>query len=128
LRLSSLSPREVRWFAEREVNLIVAVTDSGDRIVGALLVGDRKSEEPYDAGDRRLLLAIAKQTAVVRENLRLRERVSAERQMRQDVLARLDGRLPDLLKECPVCGACFEGPVDRCERDELIPALRSADG
>jgi hypothetical protein len=73
---ASLSPREIRWFAEREVNLIVPVTDSGDRIVGALLVGDRKSEEPYDAGDRRLLLAIAKQTAVVRENLRLRARVS----------------------------------------------------
>jgi serine/threonine protein kinase len=85
------------------------------------------------ANDRRLLEAIAKQAAVVRENLRLRARVSEERQMRYDVLAKLDGSMPDLLKECPACGGCFDGPVDRCDEDGeplllTLPVARTLDG
>jgi hypothetical protein len=124
---------EALWFADREVNLIVPIADSGDRIAGALLMGEKRSEEPYGANDRRLLEAIAKQAAVVRENLRLRARVSEERQMRYDVLAKLDGSMPDLLKECPACGGCFDGPVDRCDEDGeplllTLPVARTLDG
>ncbi|MGH9321792.1 MAG: protein kinase domain-containing protein [Vicinamibacteria bacterium] len=130
---AGLSREEALWFAEREVSLIVPIADSSDRVVGALLVGEKSSEEPYGANDRRLLQAIARQTAVVRENLRLRARVSEEQQMRHDVLARLDGRLPDVLKECPVCGACFDGPIERCEHDGeplllTLPVARTLDG
>ena len=115
------------------ISLIVPITDSGDRLVGALLLGEKRSEEPYSANDGRLLEAIAKQAAVVRENLRLRARVSDEVRIRHDVLARLDGRLPGLLKECPACGACFEGEVDRCARDGAplilsLPVARTIDG
>ena len=130
---AGLPPEEVLWFAEREVSLIVPITDSGDRVVGALLVGEKRSEQPYASSDRQLLQAMAKETAVVRENLRLRARVSEEQRIRHDVLARLDDRLPDLLKECPACGACFDGPMDRCERDGeplvlSLPVPRTLDG
>ena len=130
---AELPPEEASWFAEREVSLIVPITDSGDRLVGALLVGEKRSEEPYSSSDRQLLQAMATETAVVRENLRLRARVSEEQRIRHDVLARLDDRLPDLLKECPACGACFDGPVDRCERDGRplvlsLPVPRTLDG
>ena len=69
----------------------------------------------------------------MRENLRLRARVSDEVRVRHDVLARLDGRLPDLLKECPACGACFDGEVERCARDGApltlsLPVSRTIDG
>ena len=98
---AGLSRDDVRWFASRGIALVVPMMDAGDRLVGALLLGAKKSEEPYSAGDRRLLDAIAKQAAVVRENLRLRARVHDEVRGRHDVLARLHGRLPGVLKECP---------------------------
>ena len=130
---AGLPPEEALWFAEREVSLIVPITDSGDRVVGALLLGEKKSEQPYGPSDRQLVQALAQETAVVRENLRLRARVSEEQRIRHDVLAQLDDRLPDLLKECPACGACFDGPVDRCARDGeplvlSLPVSRTLDG
>ncbi|HEY7511696.1 MAG TPA: protein kinase, partial [Vicinamibacteria bacterium] len=123
---------ETRWFAEREVSLIVPIAESGGRVVGALLVGERRSEEPYGANDRRLLLAVAKQAAVVRENLRLRARVSEEHRMRHDVLARLEARVPGVLKECPSCGTCFDGEAEQCPADRRplvlsLPVARTVD-
>jgi eukaryotic-like serine/threonine-protein kinase len=128
-----LPPEEARWFADRDVRILVPITDSGERMVGALLVGEKKSEEPYDAGDRRLLQAIARQVAVLRENVRLRARVSEEQRIRHDVLSRLDERMPGLLKECPDCGACSDGPAAACERCGQplalsLPVARTVDG
>jgi GAF domain-containing protein len=130
---AALSRDEVRWFAEREVVLIVPMNDSSERVVGALLLGEKKAEEPYSEADRRLLQAMARQTAVVRENLRLRARVSEDARLRRDVLAKLDGSLPGLLKECPACGVCFDGAVETCERDGQglvlsLPVARTIDG
>ena len=130
---AGLSAAEARWFSDRGIRLIVPITDSTETLVGALLLGEKKSDEPYTARDEQLLGAIAKQAAVVRENLRLRARVSDEVRVRHDVLARLDGRLPDLLKECPACGACFDGEVERCARDGAtltlsLPVSRTIDG
>ncbi len=130
---AGLSRSEARWFADRGISLVVPITDTDDRLVGALLLGEKKSEEPYGVGDRQLLTAIAKQAAVVRDNLRLRARVSDDARVRRDVLARLDGRMPDLLKECPTCGACFDGAVEHCERDGAaltlsLPVSRTVEG
>jgi serine/threonine protein kinase len=40
--------------------------------------------------------------------------------MRHDVLSRLDDQLPALLKECPDCGRCYDGSVERCLADEAL--------
>lgn len=130
---AGLSRDDVCWFDSRGISLIVPMLDAGDRLVGAFLLGRKKSEEPYSDGDRLLLDAIAKQAADVRESLRLRARVHDEVRVRHDVLARLDGRLPDLLKECPACGACFDGAVEHCEHDGRslrlsLPVARTIDG
>ena len=131
--MAGASRAETRWFSEHGITLIVPITDSANSLVGALLLGEKKSDEPYTTRDEQLLGAIAKQAAVVRENLRLRARVSDDVRVRHDVLARLDGRLPDLLKECPACGACFDGEVDHCARDGAmltlsLPVSRTIDG
>jgi hypothetical protein len=118
-----LSGHDVRWFSDRGVSLIVPIRDSSERLIGALLLGEKKSEEPYTAADEKLLGAIAKQAAVVREHLRLRARISEDARVRHDVLARLDGNLADLLKECPACGSCFDGAVERCENDGQLLIL-----
>ena len=120
---AGVSAEEARWLAEAGAHLLVPISDSSDRLVGVLLLGEKQSEEPYRAGDRQLLQAVAWQTAIVRENLRLRAQVSDEQRIRHDVLARLDGRSLDLLKECPACGACFDSPRERCERDGRLLTL-----
>ena len=129
---AGLPARDARWLAKRGASLVVPIADSTDRLVGVLLLGEKKSEEPYSANDRQLLHAIARQVAVIRENLRLRAQVSEDHRIKQDVLARLDSRGADLLKECPACGACFDGALERCEHDGRtlllsLPVTRTVD-
>jgi len=130
---AGVSELETRWLSGLGVQLVVPITGGDDRLVGMLMLGEKKSEEPYSASDRRLLEAIAKQTAVVRENLRLKEQVGEEQRIRYDVLARLDPDLGNLLKECSSCGACFESPAETCDRDGQpltlsLPVARTIDG
>jgi eukaryotic-like serine/threonine-protein kinase len=130
---AGLSPADARWFSDRGVSLAVPIVDGADRLVAAFLLGAKKSEEPYAAGDMRLLNAIARQTGVVRENLRLRRRVDEEVRLKHDVLAKLDPGMPDLLRECPVCGRCFDSYVDHCPEDARplvlsLPVARTIDG
>jgi hypothetical protein len=120
---AGLSQEDVYWLKQRGIDVIVPIADSDDRLVGALLLGEKKSEQPYSDGDSRFLSAVARQTAVIRENLRLRARLTEEVRVRHDVLARLDGTMPDLLKECPSCGACFSGEIEQCPVDKQLLTL-----
>jgi len=108
---------EAHWMYARQVRLVIPILNSSERLVVVLLLGEKKSEQAYSATDRRLLNAVAKQAAATRENLSLRAMVSEEQRIRHDVLSRLDARLPDLLKECPFCGACFDSVAEVCNRD-----------
>lgn len=120
---AGLSQEDMHWLKHRGIDLIVPIADSDDRLIGALLLGEKKSEQPYSDGDSRFLGAVAKQTAMIRENLRLRARLTEEVRVRHDVLAKLDGTLPDLLKECPACGACFSGAIVQCPVDQQFLTL-----
>jgi eukaryotic-like serine/threonine-protein kinase len=82
-----------------------------------LLLGERKSEEPYTDSDRNLLDAVAGTVAVTFENLRLREKVDEDLRERREVLAHLDRDHINLLKECPACGACFDFHAEMCPAD-----------
>ena len=130
---AGLSRREASWFAEHDIGLLVPIVDGTDRVVGVLMLGEKRSEEPYSAGDTKLLGAVARQAAVVRENLRLRARVDEEVRVKHEVLARLHEGGTDLMKECPACGACFDGDVERCSEDGRaltlsLPVRRTLDG
>jgi GAF domain-containing protein len=46
-----------------------------DRLKGLLVLGPKKSEIPYSAGDRELLEMLADQIALVYENAQLKVRV-----------------------------------------------------
>jgi serine/threonine-protein kinase len=96
------------------------------------MFGERKSETPYSTRDRRLLHAIAKQTVVLRENLRLKAQAEEDRRVRRDVIARLHRESFNLLKECPACGMCFDNTDDHCDRDgqpltTSLPVQRTID-
>jgi hypothetical protein len=137
--VQALPQHEHQWLVGLGVRLIVPIAGMRDQLVGALLLGERKSEEPYSATDRSLLQRLAVQIGLVYENQRLQELVRRDTDVRRDVLARLDDRRVSLLKECPACGLCYDSAPDgregmtRCERDgaELaltLPIERTLDG
>lgn len=104
---------------------------SDGALVGLLLLAEKKSEEPYAPGDRKLLEIIASQMAIVYENVWLKDRVDKERRTRREVLARLEEQAINLVRECPSCGACFDSSAEFCEtrprRDNAIIAGRTHD-
>jgi GAF domain-containing protein len=130
---STLSTADWSWLQEHAVELLVPISSSDGHLVGLLLLGAKRSEEPFSARDRKLLDAIAAQIAVVLENALLKSRVSRERRVREEVLSKLTGTELNLLRECPTCGACFDNTAERCDRDgsELslsLPVDRVVDG
>ena len=97
--------------------LLVPIRSGGRRVVGLLLLGNKKSEEPYSREDRRLLEAVAAQIAVVRENAALRRTAADDARVKQEVLGRIDAATFNLVKECPACGACYDHSDERCTKD-----------
>jgi len=121
------------WLEEAGVRLIVPMPGSDRQLLGMLMLGDKKSEEPYSSDDLKLLQAIARQIGVARETVRLKDRVDEERRTRHDVLAHLETGLINLLKECPSCGACYDAAASACETDRTelqlsLPVERTLDG
>ncbi|HEY9281875.1 MAG TPA: protein kinase [Pyrinomonadaceae bacterium] len=132
-RKNNLPQQEKDWLASLCARLIVPLTGTDGRLSGLFILGDKKSEVPYTARDRELLEAVASQIAVIHENLRLRDRVREDRQIRRDVLSRFEGQAINLLKECPRCGRCFDSSAQQCDRDgaELqlsLPVERTVEG
>jgi hypothetical protein len=124
---------EDEYFEKLGVRLIVPVPGAQRRLAGLLMLGEKRSEEPYTATDRELLQAIAAQIGVVYDNIALREAARREMQIKRQVLAHVEGSEINLLKECPVCGTCFDRTVEKCSSDgaELsltLPVERIVDG
>jgi eukaryotic-like serine/threonine-protein kinase len=127
-------PRSERdWLDDAGVRLIVPMIGSERQLVGLLMLGDKKSDEPYSTEDLKLLQAIARQIAVARDNVRLKERVDRDRRVRYDVLAHLETGHFNVLKECPTCGVCYDAASAVCASDgtELtlsLPVERTING
>ena len=130
---TNLPQSEKEWLSQLGTKLVVPMTGTDHRLAGLFLLGQKKSEVPYTASDRQLLEALAEQIAVVYENVRLKERVDRDRRIRHEVLARVEERQINLLKECPKCGACFDSSQEFCTHDssELtlsLPVERTIEG
>jgi hypothetical protein len=126
-------PAERPAFDHAGTNLLVPFMGTERRLLGVVLLGEKKSEEPYTAQDRALLKRAADEGGIVYENLELRGLVRRERQVQTDVLARIAGHDFNLVKECPSCGRCYDSSVAACSNDgsELslsLPVERIIDG
>lgn len=124
---------EKEWLDSLEISLIVPMNGTDGALVGLLLLAEKKSEEPYAPGDRKLLEIVASQMAIVYENVWLKDRVDKERRTKREVLARLEGQAINLVRECPSCGACFDSSAEFCESDQAeltlsLPVERTIEG
>jgi eukaryotic-like serine/threonine-protein kinase len=111
----------------------VPIMGTEHRLLGVLVLGEKKSEEPYTAQDRALVKRVGDEVGVVYENLELRGLVRRERQVQIDVLARVASHDFNLMKECPSCGRCHDASAAVCSHDgsELslsLPVERTIDG
>lgn len=124
---------EKEWLERLDTHLIVPITGSRQKLAGVILLGEKRSEEPYTPTDRNLLEAIAAQMGIVHERAWFKEQVGEEQRIKREVLAHLAQTDVHLLKECPRCGACFDSTTRTCDRDgaELtltLPVERTIDG
>ncbi len=129
----SLPADGTQRLAASEIELVVPVLGASGRLLGAVLLGEKRSGQLYSSRDRRMLEAVAAQMGVVYENLELKDQVARDRRLKVDVLARLDREHVDLLRECPKCGACYDAATRSCAADgtELqltLPVERVVDG
>lgn len=116
---------EKDWLEDLGVNLIVPMLSIDQHLIGLLLLGEKKSEEPYSANDYRLLQRVAREIAIVYENSWLKARVDKEQRIKRDVLARFEEQKINLIKECRYCGKCFDSAALVCDEDrnELVLSL-----
>lgn len=127
-----LSEVEKNWLEHHGITLIVPMKATDHHLIGLLLLGEKKSEEPYSSTDKNLLQTIASQVAFVYENTLLKSRVGKEQKIKRDVLARFEEQNINLVKECPLCGTCYDSNVEICSKDnrELtlsLPVERTID-
>jgi hypothetical protein len=111
----------------------VPIGGGGRPLLGLLLLGAKLSEEKYSTKDLQLLEAIAGQLVIAHENASLRRRVSEDRRVRDEVLARLDDQGLNLVQVCPECGTCFDRAERSCPRHGAVltlsvPVERTVDG
>ena len=114
---AGLPAQERDWLASMDAHLLVPIGLANQPPSGLLVMGEKRSEEPYGPADQKLLQGIAAQMAVVYERVWLKEQVEADRRLRYEVLAHVDPQSVDLLKECPVCAVCYDNPEQRCVHD-----------
>lgn len=85
---SAEAPKEFP-LAGQAPECLVPLVGREARLVGLLVLGERRSEEPYSREDKRLLESVAGQTATALENIRLAEniadRIEAERRAAHEI-------------------------------------------
>lgn len=104
--LRHLPAPDLEWVRRARIDTLIPVITHDDQLHAVLLLGPKRSEEPYSREDYGVLVTIA-------ENLALLVARSAPR----PEVARLE--------ECPECGACFDGGTGVCRNDDRRLAARA---
>ncbi len=123
-----LPPDEIEWLRCTGATLFVPLTSgtgTTKQLLGALVLGAKRSEEPYTADDRSLLSSIAAQVSLGLDVARLRRRQSLAASdsmataLPADAMTMAADAMPWLAGECPHCGKCYEPDVTTCPDDGL---------
>jgi hypothetical protein len=119
---SGAPPETAAILGRLGARLVVPVKDSHQRPMGVMLLGEKRSEEPYTPSNVNLLRAIVSEMGIALELVWLRELVQNEQTMRNQAWELLDRKSLNLLRECPQCGSCFDTDVERCSLDGALLA------
>ncbi|MDA2913138.1 protein kinase [Acidobacteriia bacterium AH_259_A11_L15] len=95
-----LPREETDFLRQARIELLVPVAIVPERTEALLVVGPKRSEEPYTREDQDLLVAVATSLAI------LLEKPAAPPAPPKDVF-----------EECPQCGTCYDTGVSRCLQD-----------
>jgi eukaryotic-like serine/threonine-protein kinase len=110
-----LPPAEIAWLEKTGASVLVPVLGQDRALVGALVLGGKRSEEAYSAEDLELLSSIAAQVGLGLDVARLR---SARGDRTEAATARLTREPPmPAMTECPRCGRCEEAGATICPSD-----------
>jgi len=115
--LQRLPEAERDWLRHADANLIVPLLIE-KRLVGLMVLGERKSEEPYGREDRELLRTLGAQLALTLDYTRLKQSPSLVWSP-----APVHIFTSDILQLCPKCGRCYAPESGQCELDQeaLVP-------
>jgi tRNA A-37 threonylcarbamoyl transferase component Bud32 len=116
-----LPASEREWLDCTGASLIVPVsTPSGNTrsLVGALVLGRKRSEEAYTAEDRQMLTAVAAQLSLALDVARLRSRVTDL--TTPTSIATVTSLGQPLVAECPTCGRCEDAGTSTCPDDGAV--------
>ncbi len=99
---------ETEFLRRARIELLVPIATAADRMEAMLVLGVKRSEEPYSREDQDLLVAVASSLAL------LLEKPSGARVARTDIF-----------EECPQCGACYDSGATRCVQEgaRLVPVV-----
>jgi hypothetical protein len=119
--LQRLPETERDWLTSTEAYLLVPLLIE-KRIVGLMVLGERKSEEPYSSEDAELLRTLGAQLALTLDYTRLKQSPSLVWSPSTSS-APIHLHLSDVLQLCPRCGRCYAADEGKCEVDDqaLVP-------
>jgi hypothetical protein len=103
-----LPHEETEFLRQARIDLLVPVPTIAQSTEAILVLGSKRSEEPYSSEDHDLLVTIAASLAT------LLEKPPAFAAPRTDVF-----------EECPQCGTCYDSNSTRCEKEgaRLVPVI-----
>ena len=111
---------EIEWLRCTGATLMVplSIDEHGTRrLLGALVLGRKRSDEPYSAEDRALLSSIGAQVSLGLDVARLRQRQAApSAETAQTMLPTGAGR-GAMLAECLTCRTCHDSATSKCPHD-----------
>jgi eukaryotic-like serine/threonine-protein kinase len=103
-----LPHEETEFLRRARIELLVPVATAADDTEAMLVLGAKRSEEPYSREDQDLLIAIASSLAL------LLEKPSGTPAARTDIF-----------EECPQCGSCYDSGATQCAQEgaRLVPVI-----
>jgi len=103
-----LPHEETEFLRRARIELLVPISTAAGRTEAMLVLGVKRSEEPYSREDQDLLVAIASSLAL------LLEKPSGAPAARADIF-----------EECPQCGACYDSGATQCVKEgaRLVPVV-----
>ena len=125
LLLDSLPEGEVHWMVDQRVELLVPIFALDGGLLGLLVLGPRRNDLPYLEEDRRMIVELGSEVAVVCELLQLKDRSNTPPPLAQGEESGVldfdpEGLIVDRpARECLGCGRVHAPEAAHCRRCEL---------